>query len=72
MQEAIGQGSCDIVAAGRAFIADPLLYRHLRDDEPGPVCVNCNACIGHLGAKPLDCYHPRIRAQKDAMLAGLN
>jgi 2,4-dienoyl-CoA reductase-like NADH-dependent reductase (Old Yellow Enzyme family) len=72
MQEAIDQGSCDIVAAGRAFIADPLLYRHLRDDEPGPVCVNCNACIGHLGARPLDCYHPRIRAQKDAMLAGLN
>ena len=69
MQEAIDRGACDIVSAGRAFIADPLLYRHLRNGQSGPVCVSCNACIGHLGVQPLDCYHPRIRAQKDAMLA---
>lgn len=69
MQAAIEQGSCDIVSAGRAFIADPLLYRHLRDNEPGPKCVYCNACIGHLGAQPADCYHPVIGAQKKAMLA---
>lgn len=69
MEAALAQGLCDIVAAGRAFIADPLLYRHLRDDQPGPRCVDCNACIGHLGAQPLDCYHPRVRAEKDAMLA---
>ena len=71
MQAAIEQGGCDIVSAGRAFIADPLLYRHLRDDEPGPKCVDCNACIGHLGAQPADCYHPVIGAQKQAMLARL-
>jgi 2,4-dienoyl-CoA reductase-like NADH-dependent reductase (Old Yellow Enzyme family) len=69
METAIARGECDIVSAGRAFIADPLLYRHLRDDEPGPRCVDCNACIGHLGAQPADCYHPRVRAEKDAMLA---
>ena len=71
MEAAIEQGGCDIVSAGRAFIADPLLYRHLRDDEPGPQCVDCNACIGHLGAQPADCYHPVIGAQKRAMLARL-
>jgi 2,4-dienoyl-CoA reductase-like NADH-dependent reductase (Old Yellow Enzyme family) len=71
MEAAIRQGECDIVSAGRAFIADPLLYRHLRDNEPGPRCVDCNACIGHLGAQPAECYHPRVRAQKDAMLARL-
>ncbi|HRN60889.1 MAG TPA: NADH:flavin oxidoreductase [Luteimonas sp.] len=71
MEAALTQGRCDIVSAGRAFIADPLLYRHLRDHEPGPRCVDCNACIGHLGAQPADCYHPVVKAQKDAMLARL-
>ena len=71
MQAAIARGSCDIVSAGRAFIADPLLYRHLRTGEAAPVCVSCNACIGHLGVRPVDCFHPRIRAAKDAMLARL-
>jgi len=71
MEAAIAEGRCDIVSAGRAFIADPLLYRHLRDNEPGPRCVDCNACIGHLGAQPADCYHPLVRAEKDAMLARL-
>jgi len=71
MQNALEQGLCDIVSAGRAFIADPLLYRHLRDNEPGPRCVDCNACVGHLGAQPVDCYYPAVRAEKDAMLARL-
>lgn len=71
MQGALESGRCDIVAAGRAFIADPLLYRHLRDNERGPRCVDCNACVGHLGAQPVDCYHPTVRAEKDAMLARL-
>ena len=71
MEAAIARGDCDIVSAGRAFIADPLLYRHLKENEPGPRCVDCNACIGHLGAQPADCYHPKVRAEKDAMLARL-
>jgi len=71
MEAAIRQGECDIVSAGRAFIADPLLYRHLRDNEPGPRCVDCNACTGHLGAQPAECYHPHVKAEKDAMLARL-
>jgi 2,4-dienoyl-CoA reductase-like NADH-dependent reductase (Old Yellow Enzyme family) len=71
MEAALRRGECDIVSAGRAFIADPFLYRHLRDGEPGPRCVACNACIGHLGAQPAECYHPRVRAEKDAMLGRL-
>jgi 2,4-dienoyl-CoA reductase-like NADH-dependent reductase (Old Yellow Enzyme family) len=69
MEAALRERRCDIVSAGRAFIADPFLYRHLRDDEPGPRCVDCNACVGHLGAQPADCYHPVVKAEKDAMLA---
>jgi 2,4-dienoyl-CoA reductase-like NADH-dependent reductase (Old Yellow Enzyme family) len=69
MERALNEGLCDLVSAGRGFIADPFLYRHLQNNEPGPVCVDCNACIGHLGAQPADCYHPIVRRQKDAMLA---
>jgi 2,4-dienoyl-CoA reductase-like NADH-dependent reductase (Old Yellow Enzyme family) len=69
MEAAIGQGLCDAVSAGRAFIADPLLYQHLRDGTAGPRCVDCNACVGVIGVQPIDCYHPQVRAEKDAMLA---
>ena len=71
MEAAIATGQCDAVSAGRPFLADPFFYRHIRDGTPGPRCVNCNACIGHLGAQPADCYHPLVRAEKDAMLARL-
>ncbi len=69
MQAAIEMGACDAVAVGRGLIANPFLYRQLREDLPGPTCVDCNACVGHIGSRPLDCYHPRVRAEKDAMLA---
>ena len=71
MEAAIARGQCDAVSAGRAFIADPYLYQHLRERQPGPRCVDCNACVGHLGAQPADCYHPRVREQKEAMLAAI-
>jgi 2,4-dienoyl-CoA reductase-like NADH-dependent reductase (Old Yellow Enzyme family) len=69
IENAIEQGLCDAVSVGRGFIADPLLYRHLHDGTSGPRCVDCNACVGLIGTQPVDCYHPRIRAEKDAMLA---
>lgn len=69
MEAAIGAGDCDAVSCGRAFIADPYLCRHLKSGVPGPQCVNCNACVGVIGSKPLDCYHPEVRKEKDAMLA---
>jgi 2,4-dienoyl-CoA reductase-like NADH-dependent reductase (Old Yellow Enzyme family) len=70
MQAAVEGGLCDAVSAGRGFIADPLLYQHLRDGTSGPRCLDCNACVGHIGSQPLECYHPRVRAEKDAMLEG--
>jgi len=42
---------------------------HIRDKQPGPHCVDCNGCVGHLGAQPAECYHPTVKAEKDAMLA---
>ncbi|MCB1954175.1 MAG: NADH:flavin oxidoreductase [Rhodocyclaceae bacterium] len=69
MEDAIGRGLCGAVSAGRAFIADPFLFRHLRDGQAGPRCVDCNGCVGHLGAQPADCYHPLVGADKRAMLA---
>jgi 2,4-dienoyl-CoA reductase-like NADH-dependent reductase (Old Yellow Enzyme family) len=72
MEAAIAQGRCDAVSAGRPFLADPFFFQHTRDGTPGPRCVDCNACIGHLGAQPADCYHPIVRAEKDAMLAKMD
>ncbi|MCB1908519.1 MAG: NADH:flavin oxidoreductase [Rhodocyclaceae bacterium] len=68
MEAALAAGLCDAVSAGRPFIADPFFFRHLRDRQPGPACVDCNGCVGHLGAQPADCYHPAVRSEKDAML----
>ncbi len=69
METAIANGWCDAVSAGRAFIANPFIYRQLRDNVPGPRCNDCNACVGQIGTEMVDCYHPRIRREKDAMLA---
>jgi 2,4-dienoyl-CoA reductase-like NADH-dependent reductase (Old Yellow Enzyme family) len=69
MEAALAAGLCDAIACGRAFIADPFLYRHLKEGVSGPRCVFCNACVGHIGSRELDCFHPRVREQKDAMLA---
>lgn len=69
MESAIERGLCDAVAIGRGFIANPFLYQQLREGKTGPRCVNCNACSGCIGTLPLECYHPRVRAEKDAMLA---
>jgi 2,4-dienoyl-CoA reductase-like NADH-dependent reductase (Old Yellow Enzyme family) len=68
MEAAIARGQCDAVSCGRAFIADPLLFRHLREAGASPTCVYCNACVGRIGSQALDCFHPEVRAQKDAML----
>jgi len=69
MEAAIEDGLCDAISGGRSFIANPFLYQHLHEYVSGPQCVFCNACVGHIGSKPLDCYHPQVRKEKDAMLA---
>jgi 2,4-dienoyl-CoA reductase-like NADH-dependent reductase (Old Yellow Enzyme family) len=74
MEAALEQRLCDVISIGRGFIADPLLHQHIRDGIPGPRCNDCNACVGVIGTQPIDCYHPKIRVEKDAMLvrAGLS
>ena len=69
MEAALEEGVCDAISGGRSFIADPFLYQHLRTNVKGPQCVFCNACVGHIGRLPVDCYHPEVRKEKDAMLA---
>ena len=69
MEAAIEGGLCDAVSCARAFIADPFLYRHLRDGgTPRPACVFCNACSGSIGSEPLECCHPKVRREKAAMM----
>ncbi len=72
MEAAIKGGDCDAVSAGRSFIANPFLYKHLRENTRGPQCLFCNACVGQIGSRALDCFHPRVRPEKDAMLAALS
>ena len=71
MEAALTSGRCDAVSVARAMIADPLLYRHLREGTSGPRCELCNGCIARAGSRPIDCYSPTIRREKDEMLAAL-
>jgi 2,4-dienoyl-CoA reductase-like NADH-dependent reductase (Old Yellow Enzyme family) len=70
MEQALAEQACDAVSCGRTMLADPFLYRHLREGASGPQCVFCNACVARVGGRPVDCYHPEVRAAKDSMLAG--
>ncbi|MEM8916777.1 MAG: NADH:flavin oxidoreductase [Pseudomonadota bacterium] len=69
MEAAIETGFCDAVSVGRGFIANPYLSAHLVTGTDGPQCVLCNACVGSIGTDPLDCHHPKVRAEKEALLA---
>jgi 2,4-dienoyl-CoA reductase-like NADH-dependent reductase (Old Yellow Enzyme family) len=69
MESAIATGRCDAVSAARAFIANPLLFRHITEPMPhAPVCGFCNCCIARHGGTPIDCYSDDIRARKSLML----
>jgi 2,4-dienoyl-CoA reductase-like NADH-dependent reductase (Old Yellow Enzyme family) len=68
MERAIDEGDCDIVSAARALLADPHLYRHMKEGVRGPECNYCNACYARASALPTDCYEPAIRAEKDLMI----
>lgn len=71
MEQAIDSGRCDAISVARAMIADPYLYRHLKDGSKGPVCNFCNGCIARAGSMPVDCYEPIIRKEKDRMMEQL-
>lgn len=69
MERALAEGAADAISCGRGFIADPFLYEHLRNDEPGPVCDSCNLCLARSGTGPVDCWNPVVRAEKEKLLA---
>ena len=68
MERAIESGACDLVSMARALIADPFLYRHMKEGVQGPQCDFCNACYARGACWPVDCYNERVRAMKDHML----
>ena len=69
MAQALEQGDCDMVAVARGFIADPYLYRNMKENIKGPKCNYCNACFARPGVQPLTCYEPNISAERAKMLS---
>jgi 2,4-dienoyl-CoA reductase-like NADH-dependent reductase (Old Yellow Enzyme family) len=69
MERALDEGATDAISCGRAFIADPFLFEHLRTGEPGPACDYCNLCLARSGTGPVDCWNPAVRAEKEKLLA---
>ncbi len=61
MEDAIRSGRCDAVSSARAMIADPQLFRHVREGVKGPQCDFCNACIARAGRLPVDCYNKKVK-----------
>jgi 2,4-dienoyl-CoA reductase-like NADH-dependent reductase (Old Yellow Enzyme family) len=68
MERAIERGDCDMVSAARALLADPHLYRHMKEGALGPRCTFCNACYARASVHPTDCYEPAVREEKDRMM----
>ncbi|MGV9818924.1 NADH:flavin oxidoreductase [Nocardia xishanensis] len=69
MEAAIDSGKTDAVAAARAMIANPHLYRTvLQETSDTPICGYCNSCIARHGGMPIDCYSDEIRYTRDQML----
>ncbi|MBW1988891.1 MAG: NADH:flavin oxidoreductase [Deltaproteobacteria bacterium] len=68
MESAVARGWVDAVSCGRAMIADPYLFRHLKQGVTGPRCDWCNRCIARAGRLPVDCYNPEVKAEQEAML----
>lgn len=56
-EAALARGDADLVAMGRALIADPDLPRRLAAGDPGAVrpCVACNRCAEAITRGPLRC-----------------
>jgi len=64
MDQALANQECDMVSVARGLLADPRLYKHLKEDRPGPVCDYCNACFTKPGSSPIGCYNEDVQAQK--------
>jgi len=63
MDQALTNQECDMVSIARGLLADPLLYKHLKENRSGPVCNFCNACFTKPGSSPIGCYNEDVKAQ---------
>jgi len=68
MEKALNDGDCDLISVARGLIADPYLYRNMRDNIDGPKCTYCNACFARPGVKALTCYEPVVSKQRSKMI----
>lgn len=56
MSELIYDGTCDLVALSRPFIAEPDLVNRWIEEDPRPTaCISCNACFRTAGSGMIDC-----------------
>ncbi len=62
MEKALLDGDCDIISVARGLIADPHLYKHMKEDRHGPLCVHCNGCLAVAGVQPAACGNPKVVA----------
>lgn len=67
IEAALAEGAADAISCGRAFIADPFLFEHLRENVAGPRCDYCNLCLARATV-PVDCWNPGVRAEKEKLL----
>lgn len=74
MEQAIDDGACDAVSLARGLIANPLMFKHVKEGTTGPDCDFCNKCIARAGGMPADCYNEPIRAERerDLVAAGFS
>jgi 2,4-dienoyl-CoA reductase (NADPH2) len=75
VEKALADGDCDLVAIGRALLANPDLVRDFEAgrEAPGRPCTYCNRCAGRTATSPLGCYDasrfPSVEAMEEQILA---
>jgi len=68
IQRALEGQQCDMVSVARALVADPYLYRHLKEGVAGPECDYCNRCFTMAGVAPIACGNEKVNAQRIKMI----
>jgi 2,4-dienoyl-CoA reductase (NADPH2) len=71
IEAALAAGDCDLVAMGRALLANPDLPKVFaaNQDAPERPCTRCNRCVGRTATSPLGCYDPSRFANVEEMEA---
>lgn len=72
-EEILRQGKADLVAMGRALIADPEMPRKIKNGNPESIrrCIACNTCIDKISVEqaPLVCaVNPATGTEKESKI----